>query len=67
MAVRKSAPKRRPPSSRKLRELIACAYADPSIAGDLHIANLAAIVAWVESGTLPPGVKPQFRVVEKAG
>jgi hypothetical protein len=51
-----------------LRELLAVAYADPNICSEVHIANLAAICAWVETGALPPGVKPMFRVVEnKAG
>lgn len=73
MAARKQTRKKRRPPLRqvkreKLRELLAVAYADPNICSEVHIANLAAICAWVETGALPPGVKPMFRVVEnKAG
>jgi hypothetical protein len=57
--ARKPTHKKRPPplrsQDRKLREVVAIAYADPSIASELHIKNLSLIVAWIKTGELPAG------------
>jgi hypothetical protein len=61
--------KRRPPlrsNDRKLRELVAIAYADPTIGADAHIENLHKLVAWIKTGHTPTGIEHKFtpRLVE---
>jgi hypothetical protein len=60
-------PKKRRPSAqtqdRKLRELVAVAYADAQIEPKVHLQNLEMIVAWVKTGR-KPGDKPDLRVVD---
>ena len=68
MTARKAPRKPREPSDRKLRELVAIAYASSDVAADPHLENLHKIVAWIKTGATPTGIEHKFtpRIVEKA-
>lgn len=68
MARKSASPKKpRPVSDRKLRELVALAYADPTLGADTHIENMHKIVAWIKTGEAPKGTeKPKLKLVPSA-